>query len=86
MSVVNTTLGMEKMIFKQAQRFVLVVILLLAVSVAQAAPVTAKLDRSSAVVGETITLILQARQLKRFYVTTSLTSNRCWFRNNRLLN
>ena len=47
------------MIFKQAQRFVLVVILLLAVSVAQAAPVTAKLDRSSAVVGETVTLILQ---------------------------
>ena len=47
------------MIFKQAQRFVLAVALLMAVSVAQAAPVTAKLDRSSAVVGETVTLILQ---------------------------
>ena len=35
------------------------VILLMAFSVAQAAPVTAKLDRSSAVVGETVTLILQ---------------------------
>ena len=35
------------------------VTLLIAVSVAQAAPVTAKLDRSSAVVGETVTLILE---------------------------
>ena len=47
------------MIFKQVQRSVLAVVLLMAISVAQAAPVTAKLDRSSAVVGETVTLILQ---------------------------
>jgi len=37
----------------------LAVILLMAFSVAQAAPVTAKLDRNSAVVGETVTLVLQ---------------------------
>ena len=51
------------MVFKQASRplgrFFLAVSLLMAFSVAQAAPVTAKLDRSSAVVGETVTLILQ---------------------------
>lgn len=51
------------MVFKQASRllgrFFLAVALLVAYSVAQAAPVTAKLDRSSAVVGETVTLILQ---------------------------
>ena len=34
-------------------------ILLMGVSAAQAAPVTAKLDRSSAVVGETVTLVLE---------------------------
>jgi len=54
---------MGKMVFKQASRplgrFFLAIGLLMAFSVAQAAPVTAKLDRSSAVVGETITLTLQ---------------------------
>jgi hypothetical protein len=50
---------MGKMIFNQAHRFALAVVLLMAVCVAQAAPVTAKLDRSSAVVGETVTLTLQ---------------------------
>ena len=44
---------------KQLSGWALGVILLMAYSVAQAAPVTAKLDRSSAVVGETITLVLQ---------------------------
>jgi hypothetical protein len=39
--------------------FTLAVILLMFCSVATAAPVTAKLDRSSAVVGETVTLTLQ---------------------------
>ena len=39
--------------------FTLVVILLMICSVASAAPVTAKLDRSSAVVGETVTLTLR---------------------------
>ena len=39
--------------------FILAVILLVVSSVAIAAPVTAKLDRSSAVVGETVTLVLQ---------------------------
>ena len=37
----------------------LALIMLMAVQFAHAAPVTAKLDRSSAVVGETVTLILQ---------------------------
>jgi hypothetical protein len=54
---------MGKMVFKQAGkplgRFFMAVSLLMAFSVAQAAPVTAKLDRSSAVVGETVTLTLQ---------------------------
>ncbi len=44
---------------KRAGSSVLTVILIMVFSVAQAAPVTAKLDRSSAVVGETVTLILQ---------------------------
>ena len=39
--------------------FALAIILLMVCSVASAAPVTARLDRSSAVVGETITLTLQ---------------------------
>jgi hypothetical protein len=43
----------------QVLRFTLAMILLMVVSVTQAAPVTAKLDRSSAVVGETVTLVLQ---------------------------
>ena len=43
----------------QARGFVLGAILLMACSVALAAPVTAKLDRNSVVVGETVTLILQ---------------------------
>ena len=51
------------MIFNQTHRRLcllgLAVILLTAYSMAQAAPVTAKLDRNSAVVGETVTLILQ---------------------------
>ena len=51
------------MVFNQTGRqiagWVLAAILVMAFSVAQAAPVTAKLDRSSAVVGETVTLILQ---------------------------
>lgn len=47
------------MIFKQAVLCLLGALLLMAVTVAQAAPVTAKLDRSSAVVGETVTLVLQ---------------------------
>jgi hypothetical protein len=54
---------MGKMVFNQVSRqlsgWALGVILLMAYSVAQAAPVTAKLDRSSAVVGETVTLVLQ---------------------------
>ena len=44
---------------KQLRWWALGIILLMACSVAQAAPVTAKLDRSSAVVGETVTLVLQ---------------------------
>ena len=40
-------------------KIVLAVILSMTISMVQAAPVTAKLDRSSAVVGETVTLILQ---------------------------
>ena len=43
----------------QAHSFVVAVILLMTFSIAQAAAVTAKLDRSSAVVGETVTLVLQ---------------------------
>ncbi len=43
----------------QLRGLALAVILLLVCSVAQAAPVTARLDRSSAVVGETVTLVLQ---------------------------
>lgn len=43
----------------QMRKLALAVSLLLVFSVAQAAPVTAKLDRSSAVVGETVTLVLQ---------------------------
>jgi hypothetical protein len=58
---------MEMMVFNQVHRpvinpltrLILAVILLLAFSVAQAATVTAKLDRNSVVVGETVTLILQ---------------------------
>jgi hypothetical protein len=54
---------MEKMVFnllrEQSGRFALGLLLLMAFSVAQAAAVSAKLDRSSAVVGETITLVLQ---------------------------
>ena len=45
--------------FGHIRLFGLAVILLMTFSLAQAAPVTAKLDRSSAVVGETVTLILQ---------------------------
>ncbi len=55
--------GMAKMVFDKLHGrlggFTLAVILLLVCSVATAAPVTAKLDRSSAVVGETVTLTLQ---------------------------
>ncbi|MCP4044792.1 MAG: protein BatD [Gammaproteobacteria bacterium] len=54
------------MIFNQTVRpatlvtgWVLAAMLSMVISVAQAAPVTAKLDRGSAVVGETVTLILQ---------------------------
>ena len=47
------------MVFNRIRGFALAAILLMAFSVAQAAPVTAKLDRNSAVVGETVTLILQ---------------------------
>jgi hypothetical protein len=50
---------MGKMVFNQVRGLMLVVTLLMVFSVAQAAPVTAKLDRSSAVVGETVTLVLQ---------------------------
>ena len=46
-------------IFGTLRGFALAVTLLMAFSVAQAAPVTAKLDRSSVVVGETVTLILE---------------------------
>jgi hypothetical protein len=42
------------MIFKRV--WALVIFLVLVCSTVQAAPVTAKLDRSSAVVGETVTL------------------------------
>jgi hypothetical protein len=55
--------GMAKMVFDKLHGrlggFTLAVILLMVCSVATAAPVTAKLDRSSAVVGETVTLTLQ---------------------------
>ncbi len=44
---------------RRLRLFGLAVILLMTYSLAQAAPVTAKLDRSSAVVGETVTLVLQ---------------------------
>ena len=47
------------MMSRQAQVFIWAVILLVAAAVARAAPVTAKLDRSNAVVGETVTLTLQ---------------------------
>ena len=47
------------MVFNRIHGFTLAIILLMAFSVAQAATVTAKLDRSSAVVGETVTLVLQ---------------------------
>ena len=47
------------MMSRQAQVLIWAVILLMAASVARAAPVTAKLDRSTAVVGETVTLTLQ---------------------------
>ena len=51
------------MVFSQKRKWisslVLTVVLLLVYSLAQAAGVTAKLDRSSAVVGETVTLILE---------------------------
>ncbi len=51
------------MVFSQTQKLlsklVLAVVLLLVYSLAQAAAVTAKLDRSSAVVGETVTLVLE---------------------------
>ena len=51
------------MVFSQLRKWVsslvLAVVLLLVYSLAQAAEVTAKLDRSSAVVGETVTLILE---------------------------
>ncbi len=54
---------MIEMVFSQARRqpgkLALSVILLLICSLAQAAGVTAKLDRSSAVVGETVTLVLE---------------------------
>jgi len=43
----------------QMSRLALGLVLLMAFSVAQAAAVSAKLDRSSAVVGETVTLVLQ---------------------------
>jgi len=44
---------------KKIQLFVLALVLLMVASVAQAAAVTARLDRNNAVVGETVTLILQ---------------------------
>jgi len=44
---------------KQLSSLVLAIVLLQVYSVAQAATVTAKLDRSSAVVGETVTLVLE---------------------------
>jgi len=51
------------MVFSQTRKLlsnlVLAVVLLLVYSLAQAASVTAKLDRSSAVVGETVTLVLE---------------------------
>ena len=47
------------MMFRATQVFSLAMILLVFWSTAQAAEVSAKLDRSSAVVGETITLTLQ---------------------------
>ncbi len=47
------------MISRHIHKLIWAVILLLTVTIVQAAPVTAKLDRSSAVVGETVTLILQ---------------------------
>jgi len=47
------------MISNQSCRLIWALVLLMVATVAQAAPVTAKLDRNSAVVGETVTLILQ---------------------------
>lgn len=47
------------MMIKNMQLFGMAVLLLMVCSVAQAATVTAKLDRNNAVVGETVTLILQ---------------------------
>ena len=44
---------------KQLSKLVLAVVLLLIYSLVQAAGVTAKLDRNNAVVGETVTLILE---------------------------
>ncbi len=44
---------------KQLSSLVLAIVLLQVYSLAQAAAVTAKLDRSSAVVGETVTLVLE---------------------------
>ena len=43
----------------QIRRLALSIVLLMVFSVAHGAPVTAKLDRNSAVVGETVTLILE---------------------------
>jgi hypothetical protein len=50
---------MGKMVLNNVSRFTAGVVLLLSYSLALAAPVNAKLDRNSAVVGETVTLILQ---------------------------
>jgi hypothetical protein len=54
---------MVKMVFNQVgsqvRGLALLVMLLMVTFVAQAAPVTAKLDRNSAVVGETVTLVLE---------------------------
>ena len=47
------------MVMNNLDRFTLGVILLLSYTLTLAAPVTAKLDRNSAVVGETVTLVLQ---------------------------
>ena len=47
------------MMIKKMQLLGLVLVLLLIASVSEAAEVTAKLDRNNAVVGETVTLILQ---------------------------
>ncbi len=47
------------MMIKNIQRFGMAILLLMVCTVAQAAAVSAKLDRNSAVVGETVTLTLQ---------------------------